>query len=149
MSTMNCEHCGSTSADTHSFHYGKRGTSEMHPEVAGTDTVALCAQCLARARARRAGMLLMREWIRVPLFGFLYAMWLIGAGVTAWQGNWGTTALVLAGGLAVTGLIYAAIYLVLQDFAQHAVMVEHEQRLRDAGWDGFWSDKELMRLTPH
>jgi hypothetical protein len=170
MSTMNCEHCGSTPAAPHSFHYGRTsGTSDVHAAAAdprfsgspttwrspyhveGTDTVALCAQCLARARARHSGKLLLREWVRVPLFGFLYALWAIGVGVAAWQGSWGTSGLVLAGGLAVTGLVYLVIYLVLrgEDFAQHAAMLEHEQRLRDDGWDTFWSDKDLARLTPH
>ena len=157
MSTMNCEHCGSAQAAQHSFHYGRSGSTDTRttwrnrPDVVGTDTVALCAQCLARARARRAGTLLMREWIRIPMFGFAYAMWVLVVGLVAWEGSWGTSGLVLAGGLAVTGLVYLVIYLVLrgEDFAQHAAMLEHEQRLRDDGWDAFWSDKELARLTPH
>ena len=162
MSTMKCEHCGSTSAVEHSFHYGRTVTADdtsagvpktwtSRYSVAGTDAVALCAQCLARARTRRAGSLLLRECVRVPLFGFLYALWLIGVGVAAWQGSWGTSGLILVGGLAFTGLVYLGIYLVLQseDFAQHAAMLEHEQRLREAGWDTFWSDKDLARLAPH
>jgi uncharacterized membrane protein (DUF485 family) len=158
--TTSCDHCGSSPAVPHSFRYGRqtvdldpeRSVWASHYEVAGVDTVALCAHCLARARTRRTFRLLLHEWFGVPVVTVAYVLWAVALAVLVWQGDGSTTAWLLAGGLVVTTLVYTAIYLVLQseDFAQHAAMLEHEQYLRDQGWDTFWTDKEFGTLAaPH
>jgi uncharacterized membrane protein len=169
MTTMTCEHCGATPAVPHTFHYGKstgstdfqstpfstptssgvRTTWTTHYQIAGLDTVALCDRCLTRARLRRTGRLLLREWIGVPLIAFFYVVAVICVVGYGWQGDWAQSMQWLGGTAGITALVAAVIWIVLQseDFAQRAAVQEHEKRLREQGWDAFWTDKEFSKLS--
>jgi hypothetical protein len=173
MSNPTCEQCESTPGTTYAFHYGRRaartgtGQAGTEPvfratvhgrspatgeyEVGGLEAVILCDGCLTRARARRAGRLVLREWVRTPLIAFAYLVWAVVVGAWAWQGNWTQAAIWLGGGLVLSAAVYAVTYLILEseDFAQHTAVDLHEEKLREQGWDLFWTEKEFGHLTPH
>jgi hypothetical protein len=167
-----CEKCRTASGTPHTFHYGKKAglppvdqpttyrsavVGNMHAawtehyEVGGVDTVVVCDHCLAKARRRRAGRMLLRQWIDVPLITVLYILWAVAVVVWIAQGEWTQSVLWLGAGLGVTLVAYTVIYLILEteDFAQHAAMELHQEKLRSKGWDAFWTDREFMGLAPH
>ncbi len=170
MSTKTCERCGTAPGTQHTFHYG-RAAAVADPPVApvyhasayldpaghgtgfhlgGVDAVTLCHRCLARARARRAARVI-RDWAVMPLVAAAYVVLLIGILAWAWAGEWAQAALWLGVGVVATAVAYGLTYLVLrdEDFAQHTAVDLHSEKLRDQGWDAFWTDNEFARLAPH
>lgn len=173
MTNAPCEQCMTTEGAPHAFHYGRTepadhagGTAYYHAsaypgspltpwtdryQIGGVETVVLCERCLARARARRATRIVLREWLREPLVALGYAAWLVALVAWTWQGAWSSLAAGAAVGLGITVLVWAITYVILrdEDFAQHLAVDLHQERLRREGWDAFWTDRELPLLTPH
>jgi hypothetical protein len=173
MSKATCEQCLRADGTPYEFHYGRARPvddpdtapyyhASAYPgaplapwtdryQLGGIETVMLCRRCLARARARRAARVVLREWSREPLVAVGYLAWVVALGVWAWQGDWSSLALGLAIGLAVTAVVYGVTYVILHDdeFARHLAVDLHQEKLRNDGWDTFWTDNELKFLTPH
>lgn len=167
-----CEKCQQTPGTAHAFHYGKKAripvvdeptvyqsnlvgnmhaTWSEHYEMGGVDTAILCADCLRRARARRAARALVRNWLAVPLVTLLYALGALGIVVWVVVGDWTQVALWSVAVVGSAAIAYSVIYLMFEteDFAQQAAFELHEEHLRDEGWDAFWTDREFLGLTPH
>jgi hypothetical protein len=119
-------------------------------QVGGIEAVALCEHCLRKARRHRAARLLL-EWVRMPLVVAGYGALVIGIVAWASAGNWVQAAIWLGVGLVVTAIAYAVAYMALEDedFAQHTAVDVHAERLREQGWDQFWTDNEFAHLAPH
>lgn len=171
MNDSTCESCRTTAGMPHSFHYGKlagmpttdpppvyraavygnmHSTWTTHYDVGGVDAVVLCKRCLTRARLRRAARVL-GGWIGEPLVLVLCVLWAAGVVAWAWPGNWAQAAIWFGAGVLAAAAAYAVVYLRLtsEDFAQRTAVELHQQRLRDEGWDAFWTDREFTGLTPH
>lgn len=173
MTNTTCEKCQTTEGTPHAFHYGRSTISDdpattpiyhasAYPgaplapwtdryQIGGVEAVVLCTRCLARARARRAARVVLHDWMREPLVLVGYLIWLAALAVWAWQGDWSQLALGAAAGLIVTAVVYVITYVILhdEDFAQHLAVDLHQEKLREDGWDAFWTDNELKLLTPH
>ena len=169
MTNTTCEQCRTTEGASHAFHYGRVAPagpetvfhasaypstqSAWHDryQIGGIETVVLCNSCLARTRARHAGRVVLREWIRVPLVALGYLAWAVALVLWAWQGAWWELALGAVVGLGITAAVYVVAYRILQDedFAQHLAVDLHQEQLREQGWDAFWTDNEFAHLAPH
>lgn len=119
-------------------------------QLGGMEAVALCEHYLNKARRHRAARLLL-EWGRLPLVVAGYAALVIGVVAWAWTGNWTQSLVWLGVGVVVSAIAYVVAYLALEDedFAQHAAVDVHAQRLREQGWDVFLTDNEFAHLAPH
>ena len=119
-------------------------------QLGGVEAVALCAHCLNKARRHRAARLL-RSWVRMPLVAAGYAVVVVGAIAWVAVGDWTQAAIWLGVGLVVTAIAYVVAYMALEDedFAQHTAVDVHAERLREQGWDAFWTDNEFAHLAPH
>lgn len=119
-------------------------------QLGGIEAVALCEHCLNKARRHHAARLL-RSWARMPLVAAGYAVLVIGAIAWAATGERGQTAIWLGVGVVVTAIAYVVAYMALEDedFAQHMAVDVHAQRLREQGWDAFWTENEFAHLAPH
>jgi hypothetical protein len=173
MSNATCEKCLTCEGTPYEFHYGRARPvddpetapyyhASAYPgaplspwtdryQIGGVETVMLCSRCLARARAHRAARLVLREWIREPLVALGYGAWVVALAVWAWQGDWSRFSIGVAVGLVVTAVVYVVTYVILHDdeFAQHLAVDLHQERLRDDGWDRFWTANEFTHLVPH
>ena len=169
MSTMICERCGTSPGTPHTFHYGRTAPVD-EPEgvvyhasaylsdtgahetfqLGGVEAVTLCEHCLGKARRHHAARML-RTWVRMPLIAAAYAVLVIGVIAWAATGDWGQSAIWLGVGLVVTAIAYVVAYLTIEDedFAQHTAVDVHAERLREQGWDAFWTDNEFAHLAPH
>lgn len=168
-----CEKCQSAKGSPHVFHYGRSAAAgdaaateiyhgSAYPaaplspwtdryQVGGIEAVVLCNRCLARARARRAARVLLRDWIRQPLVILGYLALAVALTVWAWRGDWASLIVGSILVVAVTAAVYVATYLILhdEDFAQHLAVDLHHEKLRDDGWDTFSTDNQLPYLSPH
>ena len=119
-------------------------------QLGGLEAVTLCVHCLRKARRHHAARVL-RDWVRMPLVAAGYAVLVIGAIAWAAAGDWTQTAIWLGVGLVVTAIAYAVAYMAIEDeeFAQHTAVDVHAQRLREQGWDAFWTENEFAHLAPH
>ena len=119
-------------------------------QLGGIEAVTLCQHCLRKARRHHAARLL-RGWVRMPLVAAAYAVLVIGAVAWAVTGDWAQTAIWLGVGLVVSAIAYVVAYMAIEDedFAQHTAVDVHAQRLREQGWDAFWTENEFAHLAPH
>jgi hypothetical protein len=172
MGNETCEKCGTAPGTAHPFHYGRKAglpaagplpeyraavygnmhsTWTEHYEVGGIDSVVLCRRCLSRARARTAVGRLVHTWANVPLVIVLYLLWAAGVGTWTWRQDWTPALLWFGVGVVATAVAYGVFYVMLRDddFAQRTAVELHERRLREQGWDVFWTAREFTSLTPH
>jgi hypothetical protein len=154
MTSATCEQCRTTEGTPYEFHYGRSAPVPDRTDrfqIGGVETVTLCPRCLTRARVRRAARVVARDWVREPLVLLGYFALAVALGVWAWQGDWSSFIVGTALALAVTALVFVVTYVVLhdEDFAQHLAVELHQEKLRNEGWDSFWTDNELKLLSPH
>lgn len=169
MTNATCEQCRTSEGTAHEFHYGRDTTADdqtiyhasaypgapLSPwtdryQIGGIEAVVLCDGCLRRARSRRAARVLW-DWVREPIAMLGYLAWVVALAVWAWQGEWSRFGAGIAVGLGVTFVAFATAYTVLrdEDFAQHLAVDLHQEKLRDEGWDTFWTSSEFLHLAPH
>jgi len=166
MSGMICERCETNEGTEHTFHYGRTvapeevvyhasaylsdiGTHEAF-QLSGSEGVVLCDDCLNKARRRRA-LRTLRAWVRRPLIAAAWAVLLIGAVAWAVAGDWTQAAICLGLGLAVGAIAFGVTYMALEDedFAEHTAVDVHAERLREQGYDTFWTNDDLGHFIPH
>lgn len=119
-------------------------------QLGGVEAVVLCAHCLRKGRRHHAARML-RSWVRMPLVAAAYAVLVIGMIAWAATGDWVQAAVWLGVGVVVTAIAYAVSYMAIEDedFAEHTAVDVHAQRLREQGWDAFWTENEFAHLAPH
>ena len=181
MISMNgtCDKCGATGASPYTFRYGKQtsvtdyhrapvysgssytGTQTTwteHYQVGGTRTAWLCARCLLRTRATRALKILGREYFGFPLIAFVYGLFLLSLGYSAYalltgapvEGNAETWTWWVVATLVTPIVVYVLIFAFNppSEVGEQTAIDMNRAALEQQGWHQFWTTKQYAKLNP-
>lgn len=165
MGTRSCERCRSRAGTPYAFHYGRvagvgvghwrsagggapQRTTAAQVTIGGTDAAYVCHRCLRRARLRRAGKVLLREFTGLPLLWLVYALPVLWAGATMGRGHWLTSLLWLAVVIGVPVVMLGLIYALMRPQAtgEWAAIRLHRAALEEQGWKECWTTSSFAKI---